>query len=261
MAADYTPTIIAEETTSLQTLTVGGAVMAMDLADRPGHRLPQCRAMAASTSSTAATDGHIGWIDPSRVAKKDAAKSLNERIAGPRAEGVSAAAGRLLELEKKMDLSDLITPDAILPSLKANSKKQAIQAIAEKAAMFTGLPEREIFETLMQREKLGSTGVGGGIAIPHGKLAEARPHRRAVRPAGAADRLRGARRAAGRSGLSAARAGERRRGSPQGARPHRAASPRAGRGGKAPRLARQDGALCGADGRGRLQRGVSLRGQ
>ena len=70
-----------------------------------------------------------------------------------------------------MDLSDLIRPDAVVASLKANSKKQAIQAIAEKAAELTGIPEREIFETLLQREKLGSTGVGGGIAIPHGKLA------------------------------------------------------------------------------------------
>jgi nitrogen PTS system EIIA component len=71
-----------------------------------------------------------------------------------------------------MDLSDLIKPDAILGSLKANSKKQVIQALAEKAAEMTGLDEREIFETLIQREKLGSTGVGGGIAIPHGKLAK-----------------------------------------------------------------------------------------
>ena len=47
---------------------------------------------------------------------------------------------------------------------------QLLQAIAEKAAARTGIPEREIFETLLQREKLGSTGVGGGIAIPHGKL-------------------------------------------------------------------------------------------
>jgi nitrogen PTS system EIIA component len=70
-----------------------------------------------------------------------------------------------------MDLSDLVKPDAILSSLKANSKKQALQALAEKAAALTGLEEREIFETLVQREKLGSTGVGGGIAIPHGKLA------------------------------------------------------------------------------------------
>lgn len=71
-----------------------------------------------------------------------------------------------------MDLSDLIRPEAILPSLKANSKKQAIQALAEKAATLTGLTEREIFDTLLQRERLGSTGVGGGIAIPHGKLAK-----------------------------------------------------------------------------------------
>jgi PTS system nitrogen regulatory IIA component len=70
-----------------------------------------------------------------------------------------------------MDLSDLISPDAILASLKANGKKQAIQALAEKAAELTGIEEREILDTLLQREKLGSTGVGGGIAIPHGKLA------------------------------------------------------------------------------------------
>ncbi len=69
-----------------------------------------------------------------------------------------------------MDLGDLIAPEAVIASLKANSKKQVIQAIAEKAAALTGQPEREIFETLLQREKLGSTGVGGGIAIPHGKL-------------------------------------------------------------------------------------------
>jgi PTS system nitrogen regulatory IIA component len=70
-----------------------------------------------------------------------------------------------------MDLSDLISPEAVVGAMKANSKKQAIQAIAEKAAQLTGLEEREVFDTLLQREKLGSTGVGGGIAIPHGKLA------------------------------------------------------------------------------------------
>jgi PTS system nitrogen regulatory IIA component len=70
-----------------------------------------------------------------------------------------------------MDLSDLIRPEAILGSLKANSKKQAIQALAEKASSLTGIEEREIIDTLLQRERLGSTGVGAGIAIPHGKLA------------------------------------------------------------------------------------------
>ena len=69
-----------------------------------------------------------------------------------------------------MDLSDLIEARAILPALKANSKKQLLQLLSEKAAQITGLPEREVFDTILQRERLGSTGVGNGIAIPHGKL-------------------------------------------------------------------------------------------
>lgn len=69
-----------------------------------------------------------------------------------------------------MDLSDLIDTPAILPTLKANSKKQLLQLLSEKAAALTGIPEREIFDTILQRERLGSTGVGNGIAIPHGKL-------------------------------------------------------------------------------------------
>lgn len=69
-----------------------------------------------------------------------------------------------------MDLSDLIEVSAVMPALKANSKKQLLQLLAEKAAAVTGLPEREVFDTVLQRERLGSTGVGNGIAIPHGKL-------------------------------------------------------------------------------------------
>ena len=155
-----------------------------------------------------------------------------------------------------MDLSDLIKPEAVIGSLKANSKKQAIQAIAEKAAELTGLPEREIFETLLQREKLGSTGVGGGIAIPHGKLASLDRIFGLFARLPEADRFRGARRPAGRPGLPAARAGRRRRRSPQGARPHRAAPPRARRRRKTPRLGRQVGALRGDDRRRHAQRGV-----
>ncbi|MCO6049448.1 PTS IIA-like nitrogen regulatory protein PtsN [Mesorhizobium sp. RP14(2022)] len=70
-----------------------------------------------------------------------------------------------------MDLTDLIEVPAILPALKAQTKKQLLQLLAERAATETGLPEREIFETILQRERLGSTGVGNGIAIPHGKMA------------------------------------------------------------------------------------------
>jgi len=69
-----------------------------------------------------------------------------------------------------MLLTDLVAPNAIIPALKVNGKKQALQELATKAAELTGQDERVVFETLLQREKLGSTGVGSGIAIPHGKL-------------------------------------------------------------------------------------------
>ena len=69
-----------------------------------------------------------------------------------------------------MGLGDLVSIDAVFPALKANSKKQLLQLLAEKAAALTGLPEREIFDTILQRERLGSTGAGNGLAIPHGKL-------------------------------------------------------------------------------------------
>jgi nitrogen PTS system EIIA component len=71
-----------------------------------------------------------------------------------------------------MELNDLLAPDAIVPLLKASSKKQVIQELSERAAKLTGLPQRQIFDKLLQRERLGSTGVGQGVAIPHGKLAE-----------------------------------------------------------------------------------------
>jgi PTS system nitrogen regulatory IIA component len=73
-----------------------------------------------------------------------------------------------------MNISDLLAADAVLPALKVQSKKQLLQELAAKAHMVTRLPERRIFETLMGREKLGTTGVGAGIAIPHGRLAEAK---------------------------------------------------------------------------------------
>jgi PTS system nitrogen regulatory IIA component len=69
-----------------------------------------------------------------------------------------------------MPLADLVAPNAILPALKVNCKKQALQELAAKAADLSGQNERAVFEILLQREKLGSTGVGNGIAIPHGKL-------------------------------------------------------------------------------------------
>ncbi|MFM2045016.1 MAG: IIA-like nitrogen-regulatory protein PtsN [Pseudomonadota bacterium] len=67
-------------------------------------------------------------------------------------------------------MHDLITPDGIIPALRASSKKQALQELARKAAELTDQHERAIFDVLLERERLGTTGVGRGIAIPHGKL-------------------------------------------------------------------------------------------
>jgi PTS system nitrogen regulatory IIA component len=71
-----------------------------------------------------------------------------------------------------MPLTDIIAPNAIIPALKVNNKKQAIQELSAQAAKLTGLSERTILEVLQQRERLGSTAVGSGVAIPHGKLAK-----------------------------------------------------------------------------------------
>ncbi len=71
-----------------------------------------------------------------------------------------------------MEITDLLTSERVVSSLRAPSKKQALQELSRRAAEFTGLHERTIFDVLLERERLGTTGVGSGIAIPHGKLAE-----------------------------------------------------------------------------------------
>src|SRR5919107_5915625 len=69
-----------------------------------------------------------------------------------------------------MALLEFLSPEAVAPALRATGKKQALQELSAHAARLTGLDEREVFETLLQRERLGSTGIGDRIAIPHGKL-------------------------------------------------------------------------------------------
>lgn len=70
-----------------------------------------------------------------------------------------------------MHLADLLSPEAVIPSLKAKTKKQLLQELSARAARLTGLEERYVFDTLLQRERLSSTGLGQGIAIPHAKFA------------------------------------------------------------------------------------------
>ena len=69
-----------------------------------------------------------------------------------------------------MDLCDLLAQDGIIASLQATSKKHALQELSGIAAERTGLDSREVFNTLLQRERLGSTGLGHGVAIPHGRI-------------------------------------------------------------------------------------------
>jgi PTS system nitrogen regulatory IIA component len=69
-----------------------------------------------------------------------------------------------------MDMDDLITPASVIPNLRAAGKKQALQELAKRAAPMIGVHERRVFDVLLERERLGTTALGGGIAIPHGRL-------------------------------------------------------------------------------------------
>lgn len=70
-----------------------------------------------------------------------------------------------------MTVSSLITPESVFAGIKGNGKKQVLQELSTHLARVSGLSDRAIFETLLQRERLGTTGVGQGIAIPHGRIA------------------------------------------------------------------------------------------
>lgn len=69
-----------------------------------------------------------------------------------------------------MELADILAEDSVLTCTGVTDKRQLFEILAQKAAERTGLSEDEIVNALMAREELGSTGLGNGIAIPHGKL-------------------------------------------------------------------------------------------
>lgn len=71
-----------------------------------------------------------------------------------------------------MRLTDFVSPEAIFANVRATNKKQLLQELSQRAAKLSELDEREIFDALLHRERLGSTGIGEGVAIPHGKLAK-----------------------------------------------------------------------------------------
>jgi nitrogen PTS system EIIA component len=70
-----------------------------------------------------------------------------------------------------VEIADLLPgPDAVLACVKASGKKALLAELASRAATVFKLDDRRLFDRLLERERLGSTGIGGGIAIPHARL-------------------------------------------------------------------------------------------
>lgn len=69
-----------------------------------------------------------------------------------------------------MNISDIMTEKSVFVGIKAGSKREFLQELAAAAATATGLDERTVFDTFLERENLGSTGFGGGTALPHGRF-------------------------------------------------------------------------------------------
>ncbi|GJD95920.1 PTS IIA-like nitrogen regulatory protein PtsN [Methylobacterium iners] len=70
-----------------------------------------------------------------------------------------------------MPMLEFLNSDSVVFSLRARAKRQILQELSAQAVRrLPALDEQAVFETLLQRERLGSTGIGEGVAIPHGKL-------------------------------------------------------------------------------------------
>jgi PTS system nitrogen regulatory IIA component len=143
VADDFAPAIVAESTKQMKTMSVATAVQGT-----VEHRLPSARRQH--------------WLDR---------RSQHQKLRTRRGAAETCRSPSLAQKEKEMALADLLQQNAIIPALRVNSKKQLLQELSAKASKVTGLSEREVFDVILQRERLGSTGVGNGIAIPHGKLA------------------------------------------------------------------------------------------
>ena len=70
------------------------------------------------------------------------------------------------------ELADLMTSRGVIAVLRAGNKRQVLQELARRAAAITGIPEKRIYDALVERERLGTTGIGTGVAVPHCRLPE-----------------------------------------------------------------------------------------
>jgi PTS system nitrogen regulatory IIA component len=69
-----------------------------------------------------------------------------------------------------MDIIDILQPNGVIANMRAANKRQALQELAKRAAQLVGKPERAVLDVLLERERLGTTGIGHGTAIPHGRM-------------------------------------------------------------------------------------------
>jgi len=74
--------------------------------------------------------------------------------------------------QQSLEIGDLITPRSVIAQLRAPGKKQVLQELARRAATMTGIADKRIYDALLERERLGTTGIGTGVAIPHCRLPE-----------------------------------------------------------------------------------------
>ena len=78
----------------------------------------------------------------------------------------------MMNNDSALQLSNVLNQECTRSAVHCQSKKRALEIISELAAKQLGLPPQVVFEAILTREKMGSTGIGNGIAIPHGKLEE-----------------------------------------------------------------------------------------
>ena len=78
----------------------------------------------------------------------------------------------MINNDSALQLSNVLNQECTRSQVHCQSKKRALEIISELAAKQLGLPPQIVFEAILTREKMGSTGIGNGIAIPHGKLEE-----------------------------------------------------------------------------------------
>jgi PTS system nitrogen regulatory IIA component len=77
-----------------------------------------------------------------------------------------------MQIEAGNEIAELIMPSGVIAQLRAPTKRQVLQELARRAAAMTGIPDKRIYDALAERERLGTTGIGSGVAVPHCRLPE-----------------------------------------------------------------------------------------